>query len=56
MLQGLIHLISLLKKINALKLEVVKLEISKLINAPTSLNNLKTKVDDLDFGKLRLFQ
>ena len=45
MLQGLIHLI-----------EVVKLEISKLINAPTSLNNLKAKVDDSDFGKLKLFQ
>ena len=31
-----------------LKAEVDKQEINKLINVPTSLNNLKTKVDDLD--------
>ena len=24
-----------------------------MINVPTSLNNLKTKVDDLDVGKLK---
>ena len=37
----------------ALKAEVDKLEINKLINVPTSLNNLKTKVDDLDVGNLK---
>ena len=37
----------------ALKLEVDKLDINKLVNVPTSLNNLKTKVDDLDVGKLK---
>ena len=31
----------------ALKSEVGKLEIIKLTNVPTSLNNLKTKVNDL---------
>ena len=30
----------------ALKAEVDKLDINKLVNVPTSLNNLKTKVDD----------
>ena len=40
----------------ALKAEVGKLDIAKLVNpvwiiVPTSLNNLKTQVDDLDFGK-----
>ena len=39
----------------AFKAEVDKLEINKLINVPTSLNNLKTKVDDLDIVKLKLF-
>ena len=33
--------------------EVVKLDINKLVNVPTSLNNLKTKVDDLDISKLK---
>ena len=32
----------------ALKTEIDKLDIAKLVNVPTSLNNLKTKVDDLD--------
>ena len=32
----------------ALKAEVDKLDINKLTNVPTSLNILKTKVDDLD--------
>ena len=32
----------------ALKAEVDKLGIDKLVNVPTSLNNLKTNVDDLD--------
>ena len=36
----------------ALKAEFDKLEINKLINVPTSLNNSKTRVDDLDIGKL----
>ena len=35
-----------------MKAEVDKLDINKLVNAPTSLNNLKTKVDGLDVGKL----
>ena len=37
----------------ALKSEVVKLGINKLVNVATSLNNLKTKVNDLDVGKLK---
>ena len=37
----------------ALKVEVDKLDINKLVNVPTSLNNLITKVDDLDVGKLK---
>ena len=36
----------------ALKAEIDKLEINKLVNVPTSLNNLKAKVDDLDVSKL----
>ena len=35
--------------------EVDKLDINKLINVPTSLNHLKTIVDDLDVGKLKTF-
>ena len=35
----------------ALKAEVDILDINKLVNVPTSLNNLKTKADDLDVGK-----
>ena len=38
----------------ALKAEVDKLDINKLINVSTSLNNFKTKVDDLDVGKLEI--
>ena len=30
------------------KAEVEKLDTNKLVNVPTSLNNLKTKVADLD--------
>ena len=37
----------------ALKAEVDKLDINKLVNVATSLNNLKTKVDYLDVGKLK---
>ena len=36
-----------------MKAEVEKSDIAKLVNIPTSLNNLKTKVDDLDVGKLK---
>ena len=36
----------------SLKSEVRKLGICKLTNVSTSLNSLKTKVDDLDVGKL----
>ena len=37
----------------ALKTEIVKLDINKLVNVPASLNNLKTKVDYLDIAKLK---
>ena len=37
----------------ALKAEVDKLDINGLVNVPTSLNNLKTKVHDLNIGKLK---
>ena len=36
-----------------MKAEGDKLDIKKLVNVPTSLNNLETKVDDLDVGKLQ---
>ena len=36
-----------------LKEEVDKLDIIKLVNVPASVNNLKTKVDDLYVGKLK---
>ena len=39
-----------------MKVEVDKLDIIKLANVPTSLNNLKTKLDDLDVGKLKLLK
>ena len=35
-----------------MKPEVDKLDINKLNNVPTSLNNLRAKGDDLDVGKL----
>ena len=37
----------------ALKAEIGKLDINILFNIPTSLNNLKINVDDLDFVKLK---
>ena len=40
----------------ALKAEVNKLDINKLTNAPTSLNNTKTKIDHLDVAKLKAVQ
>ena len=36
-----------------LKAEVNKIDITKMTNVPTSLNNLKTNVDNLDAGKLK---
>ena len=36
-----------------MKAEVDKPDINKLTNVPTCLNNLKTKVGDLDVGKLK---
>ena len=36
-----------------LKAEVDKLDITKLVNVPSSQNNLKTKVDDLDVINLK---
>ena len=36
-----------------MKVEVDKPDINKLVNVLVSLNNLKTKVNDLDFGKLK---
>ena len=41
------------KDFMALKGEVGKLDINKLTNVPTSLNNLTAKVDDFDVGKLK---
>ena len=35
----------------ALRVEVGKLDINELVNIPTGLNDLKTKVHDLDVGK-----
>ena len=52
-LQALIHLIQLLKNFITFQAEVDKLNIAKLMNVPTSSNNLKTKVDDLYVGKLK---
>ena len=37
----------------ALKAEVDKLDMNKLVNVLTSLNNWKTKVDDLNVGNLK---
>ena len=36
-----------------MKAKVSKLEIAKFVNVLTSLNNLKTKIDDLDVGKTK---
>ena len=36
-----------------MKAEVGKLNTNKLVIAPTYLNNLKTKLDGLDFGELK---
>ena len=53
MLQALMHLIQLLKDFIALKREVDKLNINKLVNFPTGFNKVKVKVDDMDIGKLK---
>ena len=37
----------------AFKAEVDKLDINKPVHVPTSFNNLKRKVDDLDGGKCK---
>ena len=37
----------------AFKAEVGKLDIKKFVNVPTRLDNLETKVDDLDVGNLK---
>ena len=39
----------------ALKDEFAKLDINKWVKVPTGLNDLKTKVDKLDAGKLETF-
>ena len=36
-----------------MKTKVYKLDIKKLTNVPISLNNLKTKFEDLDVAKLK---
>ena len=38
----------------ALKAEVDKLDINKEVNVSTSFNNLKTKINDLDVGQLKI--
>ena len=38
-----------------MKAEVNKLDINNLVNVSASLNNLKTKIDALDVGKLKTF-
>ena len=37
-----------------MKAEIDKLDINKLVNVPTSLNNFKTKADDLYVGRLKI--
>ena len=36
-----------------MKAEADRLNINKLVNVTTGLNNLKTLIDDLDVGKLK---
>ena len=38
-----------------LKAEIDKLDINNLVNVSTSLNNLKTKVDNIVVGKIKTF-
>ena len=42
------------KNLIVYKIEVDKLDINRLVNPPTTLNNLKTKVSNLDVGKLKM--
>ena len=37
-----------------MKAEVEKIDINKLVNVPTSLNNLKPNIDDSDVGKFKI--
>ena len=53
MLQTLIHLIYLQKIFTTVKAEVGKLDVNRLSNIPNSLNNLETRADYLDVGKLK---
>ena len=41
------------KDFTALKAEVGKLDVVKLVNVLNSLNNLKIKIDNLDVAKLK---
>ena len=41
------------KYLTALKAEVDNIDINKLVNVPTNVNNLKTKVYDLVVGKVK---
>ena len=50
--QALIHLIWLLKDFGALKTEIDTLDTDELVKVLTGLNNLKTKLNYLDVGKL----
>ena len=43
------------KSFVALKAEVDKLDIAKLLTVPSSLNNWKAKIDDLDVGVSKTF-
>ena len=38
-----------------MKAETDRLDINKLVNALTGLNNLKSKVDDFDVGEQKTF-
>ena len=51
--QALIHDLVAKKYYITVKSEVDKLDINKLVNIPTSLNDSRTKVDGLDFVKLK---
>ena len=53
MSQALIHDLVAKKDYITVKSEVDKLDINKLVNIPTSLNDSRTKVDGLDFVKLK---
>ena len=51
--QALIHDLVAKKDYITVKSEVDKLDINKLVNILTSLNDSRTKVDGLDFVKLK---